>query len=209
MRARRRGSAGPGPRILLVLVLLVVSILLFNRQIRPVMESETVNAAKVRAVGVINSVVLNEIGHDSVSYDSLVHIDRDADGRVLSVTSDVMKMNAFKAKTILDIQKQLDGEEDSSVKIPIGTLIGGNLFHGLGPALSLKVTLAGNVQADFKSTFESAGVNQTRHRIYLSVGTSVYSFLPGINSTTDISTDVLVAETVIVGEVPQVLVSTK
>ena len=95
------------------------------------------------------------------------------------------------------------------MKIPIGTLIGGNLFHGLGPALSLKVTLAGNVQADFKSTFESAGVNQTRHRIYLSVGTSVYSFLPGINSTTDISTDVLVAETVIVGEVPQVLVSTK
>ncbi len=209
MRARHRRSAGSGPRILLVLVLLVVSIILFNRQIRPVMESETVNAAKVRAVGVINSVVLNEIDHDSVSYDSLVHIDRDADGRVLSVTSDVMKMNAFKAKTILDIQKQLDGEEDSSVKIPIGTLIGGNLFHGLGPALSLKVTLAGNVQADFKSTFESAGVNQTRHRIYLSVGTSVYSFLPGINSTTDISTDVLVAETVIVGEVPQVLVSTK
>lgn len=209
MRARHRRSAGSGPRILLVLALLVVSIILFNRQIRPVMESETVNAAKVRAVGVINSVVLNEIDHDSVSYDSLVHIDRDADGRVLSVTSDVMKMNAFKAKTILDIQKQLDGEEDSSVKIPIGTLIGGNLFHGLGPALSLKVTLAGNVQADFKSTFESAGVNQTRHRIYLSVGTSVYSFLPGINSTTDISTDVLVAETVIVGEVPQVLVSTK
>ena len=109
MRARHRRSAGSGPRILLVLVLLVVSIILFNRQIRPVMESETVNAAKVRAVGVINSVVLNEIGHDSVSYDSLVHIDRDAGGRVLSVTSDVMKMNAFKAKTIMDIQKKLDG----------------------------------------------------------------------------------------------------
>ena len=79
----------------------------------------------------------------------------------------------------------------------------------MGPSLNLRVTLAGNVKADFKSTFESAGVNQTRHRIYLDVGTSVYSFLPGINSTTDVNTDELVAETVIVGEVPQMMLNTK
>lgn len=207
MRVRRRKPAGP--KILLALILIFTLLLLFNRQIRPVMESETENAAKVRAVSVINSVVLNEISRGSVSYGSLVHIDRDAGGRVLSVTSDVMKMNEFKAKIILDIQKQLDGERDSSVDIPIGTLIGSSLFHGMGPSLNLRVTLAGNVKADFKSTFESAGVNQTRHRIYLDVGTSVYSFLPGINSTTDVNTDELVAETVIVGEVPQMMLNTK
>ncbi len=71
------------------------------------------------------------------------------------------------------------------------------------------MTLAGNVKADFKSTFESAGVNQTRHQIFLNVGASVYSFLPGVNATTDVNTDVLVAETVIVGEVPEVLVNSK
>ena len=207
MRVRRRKPAGP--KILLALILIFTLLLLFNRQIKPVMESETENAAKVRAVSVINSVVLNEISRGSISYGSLVHIDRDAGGRVLSVTSDVMKMNEFKAKIILDIQKQLDGERDSSVDIPIGTLIGSSLFHGMGPSLNLRVTLAGNVKADFKSTFESAGVNQTRHRIYLDVGTSVYSFLPGINSTTDVNTDELVAETVIVGEVPQMMLNTK
>ena len=207
MRVRRRKPAGP--KILLALILIFTLLLLFNRQIKPVMESETENAAKVRAVSVINSVVLNEISRGSISYGSLVHIDRDTGGRVLSVTSDVMKMNEFKAKIILDIQKQLDGERDSSVDIPIGTLIGSSLFHGMGPSLNLRVTLAGNVKADFKSTFESAGVNQTRHRIYLDVGTSVYSFLPGINSTTDVNTDELVAETVIVGEVPQMMLNTK
>ena len=207
MRVRRRRPAGP--KILLALILIFTLLLLFNRQIKPVMESETENAAKVRAVNVINSVVLSEISRGSVSYGSLVHIDRDAGGRVLSVTSDVMKMNEFKAKIILDIQKQLDGARDSSVDIPIGTLLGSSLFHGIGPSLNLRVTLAGNVKADFKSTFESAGVNQTRHRIYLDVGTSVYSFLPGINSTTDVNTDELVAETVIVGEVPQMMLNTK
>ena len=204
MRVRRRRPAGP--KILLALVLLVLTLLIFNRQIKPVMESETENAAKVKAVGVINSTVLNEITKNSVSYENLVHIDRDSENRVLSLTSDVMKMNEFKARIILDVQKEFDGNQDSSVNIPIGTLIGSHLFHGMGPGLGLKITLAGNVRADFKSTFESAGVNQTRHRIYLTVGTSVYSFLPGVANTTDVSTDVLVAETIIVGSVPQFVV---
>lgn len=207
MRVRRRRPAGP--KILLALVLLVLTLLIFNRQIKPVMESETENAAKVKAVSVINSTVLNEITKNSVSYENLVHIDRDSDNRVLSLTSDVMKMNEFKARIILDVQKEFDGNQDSSVNIPIGTLIGSHLFHGQGPGLGLKITLAGNVRADFKSTFESAGVNQTRHRIYLTVGTSVYSFLPGVANTTDVSTDVLVAETVIVGSVPQFVVGGK
>ncbi len=79
------------------------------------MESETVNEAKVRSVGIINSVVLKEIDTDSVTYENLVHIDRDADGRVLSITSDIQKMNRLKAKIISDVQKGLDGSGNSTV----------------------------------------------------------------------------------------------
>jgi sporulation protein YunB len=204
-----RGRRPSGGKILFILILLILAIVLFNRQIRPVMESETVNQAKIRSVGIINSIVLKEISENPVSYDNLVHIDRDADGKVLSITSDVLKMNQLKSKIILDVQSGLNGSTASSVDIPLGTLLGGNLFHGRGPNLNMKVTLAGNVKADFKSYFESAGINQTRHRIYLNVGTSVYSFLPGFDATTDVNTDVLVAETVIVGSVPEVLVSSK
>lgn len=207
MKARRSRPAGG--KILFLLILLILAIVLFSRQIKPVMESSTVNEAKVTAVGIINNVVLNEINTDAVSYENLVHIDRDADGRVLSITSDVPKMNRLKAKIIADVQKGLDGSGNSNVDIPLGTLLGSNLFHGRGPNLRLKLTLAGNVRADFKSTFGSAGVNQTRHQIFLNVGVSVYSFLPGVAATTDVSTDVLVAETVIVGEVPEVLVNSK
>lgn len=206
---RMRGRRPSGGKILFILILLILAIVLFNRQIRPVMESETVNQAKIRSVGIINSIVLKEISENPVSYDNLVHIDRDADGKVLSITSDVLKMNQLKSKIILDVQSGLNGSTASSVDIPLGTLLGGNLFHGRGPNLNMKVTLAGNVKADFKSYFESAGINQTRHRIYLNVGTSVYSFLPGFDATTDVNTDVLVAETVIVGSVPEVLVSSK
>jgi sporulation protein YunB len=207
MRVRCRRTARP--KILLALVLAITALLIFNWQIKPVMESETENAAKVRAVSIINSTVLDEISKNPVRYENLVHITRDSENGVLSLTSDVMKMNEFKSKIVLAVQKELQDHEDSSVNIPIGTLIGSHLFHGRGPGLNLKITLAGNVKADFKSLFESAGINQTRHRIYLTVATSVYSFLPGVESTTDVSTDVLVAETVIVGDVPQVVVDSK
>lgn len=209
MRVRRRRSTGARARALLALVLLALAVILFNQQIRPVMESVTVNRAKARSIEIINSVVLNEIDQNGLSYENLVNINRDADGRVLSITSDITKMNRVKANIIADVQKGLDGMEESGEDIPIGTLIGSHLFHGYGPSLRLRITLTGNVKADFKSTFESTGINQTRHRIFLSVDTSVYSFLPGVSETTDVSTDVLVAETVIVGEVPEVLVNSK
>ncbi len=209
MSVRRRVSPASGGRILFAGILLILAVVLFSRQIRPVIESETVNEAKVRATGIINSVVLDEVDADTVTYESLVHIDRDGDGRVLSITSDMPKMNRLKAKIIAEVQKGLDGTGNSSVNIPVGTLLGSNLFHGCGPCLGLKLTLAGNVKADFKSTFESAGFNQTRHQIFLDVGASVYSFLPGVKATTDVNTNVLVAETVIVGEVPEVLVNSK
>ena len=71
------------------------------------------------------------------------------------------------------------------------------------------MTLSGNVSADFNSSFESAGINQTKHQIYLDVKTSVYSFLPGFRTTTDVETNILVAETVIVGAVPQLVTTLK
>lgn len=75
--------------------------------------------------------------------------------------------------------------------------------------MPLRLTLSGNVNADFKSSFESAGINQTKHQIYLNIHTSVYSFLPGFNTTTDVETNVPVAETIIVGAVPQVVANLK
>ncbi|HEX3016379.1 MAG TPA: sporulation protein YunB [Caproicibacter sp.] len=189
----------------LFLFLLILLVVLFNSTIKPVIESVTVNEAKIKSVSVINSIVLKEVSDNSVSYESLINVNRGSDGNVQSITTDMVKMNQLKAKIISAVQKQLNEETETNVGIPLGTLLGGDLFHGRGPKIYLRLTLSGNVTAEFKSSFESAGINQTRHQIYLNVGASVYSFLPGFDATTDISTNVLVAETVIVGSVPNVV----
>ncbi len=206
MRRRRRGGHG---RAVLALILLALLIFLFNRQIKPVVESITANEAKIKSVSIINGVVLEELERDGVTYDSLVSVGRGEDGRVLSITTDMVSMNRLKSKIITAIQDRLNREQHQTEGIPLGTLIGGHLFHGRGPSIYLELTLSGNVAADFTSTFESAGINQTKHQIGLKIHASVYSFLPGFDTTTDVDTDIVVAETVVVGSVPEVVADLK
>lgn len=205
---RRRGRRSPW-KALLFTVLLIVLALFANQRFRPVIESVTENEAKIKAVGVINSAVLEETKSDSDLSGELTSVERDSSGRVLSVTSDVTRMNRLKARIITSVQQALNAETGYEVMIPLGTLLGGTILHGIGPEIPIKLTLSGNVSAEFKSTFESVGINQTRHRITLDVGASVYSFLPGFNTTTDVTTSVLVEETVIVGTVPAVVADLK
>lgn len=202
---RRRNSMPVRGKLILVIIFTFLFILFFNSQIRPVIESITANEAKIKSVNTINSAVLDELNQENVSYDDLITVQRAEDGQVLAITTNMVKMNELKAKIISNIQNKLSNDTYTSVGIPLGTLVGGDVFHGWGPQIPLKATLSGNVSADFKSSLESAGINQTKHQIYLDVKTSIYSFLPGFDTTVDVGTNILVAETVIVGSVPQVV----
>lgn len=208
MRRRSRGSRVNG-KPLLLLALFVGALLLLNHLIRPVVVSETENEAKIRSTNMFNAAILQEMQANSVTYSDLVTVTRDSEGEVQSITADMVKMNRLKAGIVNDIQTGINKEDDSTLSIPLGTILGGTLFHGWGPKVRFHMTLAGNVAADFNSTFESAGINQTRHRIYINIHASVYSFLPGFNNTTDVTTSMLVAETVIVGSVPAVVANLK
>ncbi len=208
MRRRRYRRTMHGKTFLFLLFLLL-GLLIFNHQVKPVMQSVTENEAKVKAVNMINDMVLKELEKDSVTYDSLVTINRSADGSVQYISTNMVKMNLLKAQVINAIQNGLNSDSNTTVGVPLGTLFGGSVFHGIGPDVALHLTLSGNAAAEFKSNFESAGINQTKHQIYLIVSASVYSFLPGVDTTTDVKTNILVAETVIVGSVPQVVADFK
>lgn len=205
MRRRRRNSMPARGRLTIFIFVSVVFILVFNSQIRPVIASITANEAKIKSINTINNAVMTELNKDNISYDDLITVERGGDGSVQSITTNMIKMNELKALIISDIQDKLNNDTYSTVWVPIGTFIGGDYFHGKGPKIALKASLSGNVTAEFNSTLSSAGINQTKHQIYLDVNTSIYSFLPGFDTTTEVNTNILVAETVIVGAVPQVV----
>ena len=207
-RRGRRYHRGPIGRILFVVILLCTIFLFLDWSLRPVVGSMVANQAKIASIEAINESVMQELGSDEVTYGDLIKIERSTSGQILAITTEMTQMNRLKAAIIQRVQGSLGDHIDTSV--PLGTLLGSELLHGRGPAIPVRLTLSGNVTADFKSSFESAGINQTKHCISLRVHTSIYSFLPpAFNGTTEIETDVPIAETIIVGDVPQLMTNLK
>ena len=207
-RPRRMHGGGKLGKVLAVLALLGAVFVFLDWKLRPVVGSIVTNQAKVASVEAVNDAVMQELTADQIAYADLVHIERADSGQILAVTTDMAQMNQLKAAVLQRVQGELGEHMDTGV--PLGTLLGSELLHGRGPVVPVRLTLSGNVTADFDSTFESAGINQTKHRITLRVHTSIYSFLPpAFNGTTEIETDVAVAETVIIGEVPQMMANFK
>lgn len=190
------------PRFLVFLFGVLAAGIFLEAQLVPAVESLTVNAARQAAVSAVNQSVIEKLNEDNITYEDLISLQRDANGKVQTITTNMAKTNQIKAEITQAVQKNLQ-QEKIQTGVPLGTLLGSRLLHGRGPDIPLVVTLKGNVESDFKTGFESAGINQTRHQIYLELHTEIYSFIPGLHTATDITTSVLVAETVIVGEVPQ------
>ena len=184
--------------------ILVGIAIIVDLQVRPLIKTVAAEEAKIISTQAINHTVFDELTKQDSDYSNLVHIERGDDGKVLAITSDIQKMNKLKATISMAIQDRISNNNIACSSVPLGTLINTDIFSGRGPRVPLKISLSGAVITNFKSNFTSAGINQTKHMIYLNVQTKIYVFIPGYPSYTCVNTDVLIAETVIVGAVPEV-----
>ena len=100
------------------------------------------------------------------------------------------------------IQKGLDNTKNSKVKLALGSFTGLKYFSGVGPSIDLKVSSTGNINTDLKSEFVSQGINQTIHRIYLQIDCDVDILTPVNTIQESVSNQVLLAENVIIGQIP-------
>jgi len=130
------------------------------------------------------SKAVNESFHENINYDEIVIINRDENDRIDSIQTDIVKLNRIYADLSLDIQKSFW----SFLKRKYQFLWGGirkSLFAAGGPKINVRVIPTGSVETDFESEFVSAGINQTRHRIYLEVKTTVGIVVPFTDKKTE------------------------
>lgn len=173
-----------------------------DMRLRPTLKSAVKNAVKNKLSITLSDAVGSAFKESGASYSELVCIERDAGGAVTSITSDSLKINMLKAEITKKVGELLAKSGKLVLKIPLGTLLGSELFNGRGADIKIEADIYGFAVTDFKSAFESAGINQTRHSIYISVKASAYAHAGTVRSTETVETDVLVAETVTVGYVP-------
>jgi len=206
MRRHYRGRPiAWGPLVLAAA--LIIGFIGLDTALKPYMYAVAGYEAKNYAVQTVNSAVQSELAAKSVNYDNLVQITRASDGAVQSISSNIEAQNTLQAQLTQTVQKAIQEQSHTTVNIPVGTLTSSSILHGRGPSLPLKITLSGCVQAQLQSNFDSAGINQTRHRLFLHVTVSLYTYMLGKNADQQVTVDVPVAETVIVGEVPSVALS--
>ena len=117
--------------------------------------------------------------------------------------ANTMRMNELASQTALLAERELGSAENQVVEIPLGAALGVSFLSGLGPRLEVQILPVGAVHTSFDTEFETAGINQTRHKVYLEAVTRIDLIAPNGAKSISISSQVSVAESIIIGEVPQ------
>lgn len=161
------------------------------------------SAAKVRSLSqrAVESVVWQVIS-DNIVYDSLINILRDETGKIVTISSNSATINMLALELTEKAQNALSRMGATGIDIPIGSFSGMPIFTGRGPTINIKMLPIGTIYCKFNSTFTEAGINQTNHRIYLKVFSSVSVILPTANQIVETQTELMISESIIVGEIP-------
>lgn len=171
--------------------------------LKPVLTS-LASARVSNTVNAIVSTAVNELIYNGeVDYDRLISFEKDNDGQITAVKSNMAEFNRLQSAITADILGKLSEVSTKELSVPVGTLLGSPFLAGRGPLIRVRMQSVGSSSAHFENAFTSAGINQTRHQIYLVVDVSVSILLPGFSTTTKVSSTYAVAETVIVGSVPE------
>lgn len=119
------------------------------------------------------------------------------------ISANIFTINEITSDIAINIQKNLDNHEDTSIKLSLGSFTGSKLFSSIGPNIKIGLSSVGKVNTDLRSEFVSQGINQTIHRVYLQIDCTVNILTPYDEISTDISNQVLLIENVIMGEIPE------
>ncbi len=193
-------------RILVVIVILALMILvpfsIVERNLKPTILAIAKAYAEQVAVTAIEDAVNDRIA-GSVEYKDLIFIRTDNRGRVVLMQANTIKINSLAADAILDIQKNLAKLEGKVIHIPLGQVLKSQLLAAYGPKIRVTLVPIGTVKVKIADDFQQAGINQTRHRLYLNVYDKVKIVIPLVSEYIEVSAQVPIAETITVGEVPR------
>lgn len=150
-----------------------------------------------------NGAVADILAQEALHYSDMVVMEPGPGGGIATITTETVRLNNLKSAVLTRIVSQVESLDTHSLGIPLGALTGMELFAGAGPDLPIQVLSVASAEGTYRNDFVSAGINQTLHRVMLDITLTAEVLLPGGIVETVVSTPVCVAETIIIGQVPQ------
>ncbi|NLJ57463.1 MAG: sporulation protein YunB [Tissierellia bacterium] len=190
-----------------LLIIIIILTLLFTYyyvevNIKPTLTRVCEMRAKIIATQIINKVVRDELNKDSMK-DQILIPSYDRDGRVNMVRTDTYVMNNISNNIARSVQEEIVNLKNQTFSIPLFTALDNQIFANKGPDLNFTILHEGSVLVDFITDFEQSGINQTRYKIYITVDLDIGVISPIITGNTNVNNNLLIAEIVIIGDVPE------
>jgi sporulation protein YunB len=197
--------------ILTILVLSVISIgllLLFRQEYHTVMTSLAQTQVKNATSDLINDAIEQQISSGTIQYDRMVYFEKDLNGRITALKTNMSEVNRLKTDLLNLINDEILAMDSDQLGIPLGSLVIPEIFAGKGPEIPVRILTIRNSEASFFSAFSEAGINQTIQKLNMQVSIDVAVLVLGVVEEFTITSQVVVAETVIVGQVPDTFLQT-
>ena len=194
--------------MLILLLLLLVLFFALRSKYRLVIQDLAQTQVKNSTSDLTNDAIAKQIASGEIQYDRIVFFEKDLDGRITALKTNMTEVNRLKTDILNIINDEILALDTSDIGIPMGSLIFPEFLSGKGPVIPVHILSIRNSDANFVSHFSQAGINQTLHRLNMEVSIDVAVLVLGHTSSFTMSSEVVVAETIIVGDVPQTYLQT-
>lgn len=195
-------------RLLVVFAVVLGGLLLFRSHYRPLLRELAETQIKNATSDLTNDALTELLTRDSIAYDRIVYFEKDLNGRITAMKTNILEVNRMKTEILEIINQEILAWDTAKLGIPIGSLIFPELFAGKGFCIPVHVLSIRNSDASFESRFQQAGINQTLHRLMMEVNVDASILVLGQTESFSLTSEVVAAETVIVGEVPGTFLNT-
>lgn len=195
-------------RLLVLVILLAAAFLLLRSRYRDIVAELAQTQVKNSTSDLTNDAIAKQIADGVIQYDRIVYFEKDLDGRITALKTNIGEVNRLKTDILNIINDEILALDTADIGIPLGSLFLPEFFSGKGPAIPVHILAIRNSDATFTSQFSQAGINQTLHQLIMVVNVDVSVLVLGQTSAFSINSEVVVAETVIIGDVPNTFLQT-
>lgn len=195
-------------RLFLLFVILLALFLAFRGKYRLIIRDLAETQVKNATSDLTNDAIAKQIAAGNIQYDRIVYFEKDLNGRITALKTNMTEINRLKTDILNIINDEILALDTSDIGVPLGSLFLPEFLSGKGPSIPVHILSIRNSDASFESSFSQAGINQTLHKLVMEVSVDVAVLVLGQTSSFSLTSEVVVAETVIIGDVPDTFLQT-
>ena len=187
--------------IITIFIFFNLLLIIFDKKVMPSVVSIAETTMRAETIKTINKISI-EVFDEEVVNNDIVIIDKDKNNKINLIKANTFLLNKITSEISIRSNNELDELGRKGIQVPLGWMTDKSIYYNLGPNITIEMEPIGNIETSYETVFESAGINQTRHKIYLNVKGRIKIIIPMYNREIEVNTQIPLSETIVVGEIP-------